>query len=63
MSRKVNATYSAEQVKGAFRVFEGNSPGGCVRSDALIRFRKKQNDPKFVSDLPVELCVPMVLIG
>jgi calmodulin len=38
MSRKVNATYSAEQVKGAFRVFEGNSPAGCVRSDALIRF-------------------------
>lgn len=41
MSRKVNATYSAEQVKGAFKVFEGNSPGGCVRSDALIRFERR----------------------
>jgi hypothetical protein len=38
MSRKVNATYTAEQVKGAFRIFEGASPSGCVKADGLIRY-------------------------
>ena len=37
MSRKVNATYTADQVKSAFKVFEANSPPGTVRADALIR--------------------------
>ncbi|CAE7623117.1 Calml3 [Symbiodinium microadriaticum] len=37
MSRKVNATYTADQVKNAFRVFEGTSPAGCVKADSLIR--------------------------
>lgn len=37
MSRKVNATYTAEQVKGAFGIFEGTSPPGCVKADGLIR--------------------------
>ena len=33
MSRKVNATYSSDQVKAAFRVFEATAPPGYVRSD------------------------------
>ncbi len=37
MSRKVNATYTADQVKNAFKTFEANSPPGTVRADALIR--------------------------
>jgi calmodulin len=37
MSRKVNATYTPAQVKGAFRVFESNTPAGHVRAEALIR--------------------------
>lgn len=38
MSRKVNATYTSDQVKQAFRVFEGSAPAGLVKADALIRF-------------------------
>ena len=37
MSRKVSATYSADQVKSAFRVFESNTPKGYVRAETLIR--------------------------
>jgi len=38
MSRKVNATYTADQVKSAFKVFEGSAPAGYVRADALIKY-------------------------
>lgn len=37
MSRKVSATYSSEQVKKAFKVFEGANPSGYVKADALVR--------------------------
>lgn len=37
MSRKVSATYTADQVKSAFRVFEGSSPEGYVKVEALAR--------------------------
>lgn len=37
MSRKVSATYTAPQVKQAFKVFEGSAPKGCVKADGLIR--------------------------
>jgi calmodulin len=37
MSRKVNATYTADQVKNAFRVFESNTPAGHVRAEGLMR--------------------------
>ena len=32
MSRKVNATYTADQVKNAFKTFEANSPPGTVQA-------------------------------
>lgn len=35
MSRKVSATYSSEQVKSAFKLFEGSSPEGFVRVEVL----------------------------
>lgn len=37
MSRKVNATYTADQVKTAFGVFEANNPSGFVKADALVK--------------------------
>lgn len=37
MSRKVNATYTSDQVKSAFKVFEGSAPSGYVKADTLIR--------------------------
>mmetsp|Transcript_2775 Transcript_2775/g.2933 ORF Transcript_2775/g.2933 Transcript_2775/m.2933 type:complete len:153 (+) Transcript_2775:74-532(+) len=37
MSKKVNATYTAANVKSAFEVFEGAAPAGFVKADVLIR--------------------------
>jgi len=37
MSRKVAATYTAEEVKQAFKVFEGSAPSGLIRLDDLER--------------------------
>ena len=48
MSRKVNANYTADEVKGAFRVFEGGSdaPPHCIRVEhleqALVTFGEGQ---------------------
>ena len=36
MSKKVSATYTAEQVKHAFRAFESGS-AGYVKADAIVR--------------------------
>ncbi|RLN92521.1 hypothetical protein BBJ28_00011329 [Nothophytophthora sp. Chile5] len=37
MSRKVNATYTADQVKNAFKAFEGNaSAPGFIKADKLL---------------------------
>eukprot|EP01006_Ploeotia_vitrea_P046551 TRINITY_DN67032_c8_g2_i4.p2 TRINITY_DN67032_c8_g2~~TRINITY_DN67032_c8_g2_i4.p2 ORF type:complete len:120 (-),score=69.78 TRINITY_DN67032_c8_g2_i4:309-668(-) len=37
MSRKVQATYTSKQVKGAFKVFEGNAPPGYIKLEDLER--------------------------
>ena len=37
MSRKVSATYTAEQVRGAFRVFESGAPPGHIKVESLVR--------------------------
>ncbi len=37
MSRKVNATYTADQVKTAFRVFEVGGNPGHIKIDALVK--------------------------
>lgn len=37
MSRKVNASYTADQVRSAFSIFEGDAPPGLVRADALVK--------------------------
>jgi len=36
MSRKVNSTYSADQVKAAFKVFESNN-NGFIKPDLLVK--------------------------
>jgi len=37
MSKKVNATYTANSVKRAFEVFQGAAPSGYVKAETLIR--------------------------
>lgn len=37
MSRKLNATYTSDQVKTAFKVFEGECPSGFVKAENLVR--------------------------
>lgn len=37
MSRKVNALYTSDQVKGAFKIFEGKNPNGYVKAEGLIK--------------------------
>lgn len=37
MSRKVNASYTADQVKNAFKVFEVPNSNGLVKAEALVR--------------------------
>lgn len=37
MSRKVNATYTSDQVKGAFKVFENVAQPGCIKADTLVK--------------------------
>ena len=55
MSRKVNATYSSDQVKNAFKVFEGTSPGGYIKSDALVRALTTYGADKLTQDQAQEL--------
>ena len=37
MSRKVNATYTSDQVKRAFKLFEAGGPAGYVKAETLKR--------------------------
>ncbi len=37
MSRKVNASYTADQVKAAFKVFEVTGHPGMIKVDALVK--------------------------
>ena len=55
MSRKVNATYTADQVKGAFRVFEASCPPGYVKSENLIRCLCTYGTDKLTEDAAADL--------
>ena len=55
MSRKVNATYSSDQVKNAFKVFEGAAPGGYIKVDALIRALTTYGSEKLTEEQAQEL--------
>lgn len=50
MSRKVSATYTADQVKNAFKVFEGNAPPGFIKVDVLIRALTMDGTDKLTED-------------
>ena len=55
MSRKVNTSYTADQVKAAFKVFEGQGPSGHVRADALIRALTTYGSAKLTEEQAQEL--------
>ena len=37
MSRKVNASYTSDQVKSAFKVFEAPGHAGMIKAEALVK--------------------------
>ena len=50
MSRKVSATYTADQVKNAFKVFEGDAPAGHIKVDVLIRALTNDGSDKLTDE-------------
>ena len=50
MSRKVSATYTADQVKNAFKVFEGDAPSGHIKVDVLIRALTNDGSDKLTDE-------------
>ena len=50
MSRKVSATYTADQVKNAFKVFEGDAPPGHIKVDVLIRALTNDGSDKLTDE-------------
>jgi calmodulin len=59
MSRKVNASYSADQVKRAFKTFEGVSPDGYVRADFLVKALCTYGKDKMTEEQAAELVSQM----
>ena len=55
MSRKVNANYSSDQVKSAFKLFEGVNPAGFVRAEAIIRALTIYGKDKLTEEQAAEL--------
>ena len=55
MSRKVNASYSAEEVKAAFRVFEGSAPPGYIQVATLQRALATYGADKLTVEQAAEL--------
>ena len=50
MSRKVSATYTSDQVKNAFKVFEGDAPSGHIKVDVLVRALTTDGSDKLTED-------------
>lgn len=50
MSRKVNATYTSDQVKGAFKVFENASQPGHVKAEILVKALCTYGSEKLTED-------------
>ncbi|OQR88233.1 calmodulin [Thraustotheca clavata] len=55
MSRKVNATYSPDQVKASFRMFENPSTPGFIRVDRLLKALTMYGSDKLTSEQANEL--------
>jgi Ca2+-binding EF-hand superfamily protein len=54
MSRKVNATYTPDEVKAAFKVFEGSAPPGHVKLSALQRALATYGSEKLTAEQAAE---------
>ena len=50
MSRNVSATSSAEQLRGAFKVFEGAAPSGHIKVETLVRALTTDGSDKLSED-------------
>jgi calmodulin len=55
MSRKVNATYTSDQVKNAFKIFETGAPSGFIKVDTLIKSLTTYGTEKLTEDQAQEL--------
>lgn len=55
MSRKVNATYTSDQVKSAFKVFESTAQPGHIKADALVKALMTYGTEKLTEDQAHEL--------
>ncbi|CAM9622573.1 unnamed protein product, partial [Phaeothamnion confervicola] len=55
MSRKVNASYTSDQVKGAFKVFECGAPPGYVKVETLIKALTMHGSEKLTDEQAKEL--------
>jgi Ca2+-binding EF-hand superfamily protein len=55
MSRKVNASYTPEEVKAAFKVFEGTCPPGHVKLATLQRALATYGSDKLTAEQAAEL--------
>lgn len=55
MSRKVNATYTSDQVKNAFKIFESGASGGYIKVDTLIKSLTTYGTEKLSEDQAQEL--------
>ena len=55
MSRKVNATYTSDQVKTAFKVFELPTQPGHIKADALVKALCTYGTEKLSEDQAHEL--------
>ena len=59
MSRKVNATYTSEQVKNAFKAFEGNANPGFIQADKLLTALTTYGADKISQEQAAELISQM----
>ena len=55
MSRKVNATYTADQVKNAFKIFESGAPSGHIKVDSLVKSLTTYGTEKLTEEQAREL--------
>ena len=59
MSRKVNASYTPDQVKKAFKIFEKNAPPGYIRAkdlqEALIQYSTETVNKEQAQELLAQL--------
>lgn len=55
MSKRVNTKYTSDQVKGAFKTFEGNAAPGYVKADVLVRALTTYGTEKLTEEQAQEL--------